>query len=90
LYVDQSVKLKLDQGEKRSVKTGTGVRQGCCLSPILFNVYSEYLAKEAVTGFGDFKIGQVIHTVKYADELVLLTKEEMVLQGMIDRVIEIV
>jgi ABC-type cobalamin/Fe3+-siderophores transport system ATPase subunit len=27
--------------------------------------------------------------VKYADELVLLTKEEMVLQGMIDRVIEI-
>jgi hypothetical protein len=32
------------------------------------------------TGFGDFKIGgQVINTVKYADDLVLLAKEEMVL-----------
>jgi hypothetical protein len=33
-------------------------------------------------GFGDFKIGgQVICTVKYTDDVVLLAKEEMVLQG---------
>jgi hypothetical protein len=32
--------------------------------------------------------GQVIHTVKYADNLVLFAKEETVVQGMIDRVIE--
>jgi hypothetical protein len=39
---------------------------------------------------GDFKIGrQIIHTVKYADYLVLLTKEEKVLQDMIDKLIEI-
>jgi hypothetical protein len=39
---------------------------------------------------GDFKRGiQVIHTVDFADDLVLLAKEETVLQGMIDRVIEI-
>jgi hypothetical protein len=44
--------------------------------------FSTYIAntKEAVEGFGDFKIGeQVIRTVKYADDLVLLAKEEMVL-----------
>jgi len=35
---------------------------------------------------GDFKLGQVIRTVKYAD--VLLAKEETVLQGMIDRLTE--
>jgi hypothetical protein len=29
LYMDQSVKLRLDQGETRSVKIGRGVRQGC-------------------------------------------------------------
>jgi hypothetical protein len=39
---------------------------------------------------GDFKIGgKIIHTVKYADELVLLAKEEKMLQDMIDKVIEI-
>jgi hypothetical protein len=37
-------------------------------------------------GFGDFKIGgQIIHTVKQADDLVLLAKEEKVLQDMIDK-----
>ena len=42
-------------------------------------------AKEALEGFGDFKIGgQIIHTVKYADDLVLLAKEEKVLQDMIN------
>jgi hypothetical protein len=49
-----------------------------------------YLTKEALEGFGDFKIGgQVICTVKYADDLVLLAKEETVLQGMSDRLIQI-
>jgi hypothetical protein len=64
-----------------------GVRQGSCLSPILFKLYSEYLTKEAVGGFGYVKLGQIFRTVKYADELVLLAKEENVLQGMIDRLI---
>jgi putative lipoic acid-binding regulatory protein len=90
LYMEQSVKIRLDQEETRSVKIGRGVRQGCCLSPILFKLYSEYLTMEALEGFGDFKIGQVIRTVKYADDLVLLAMELTVLQGMIDRLIEIV
>jgi len=72
------------------VKIGRGVRQGCCLSPVLFNLYSECLTKEALEGFGDFKIvGQIIHTMKYADDLVLLAKEGNVLQKMIDKLIEI-
>ena len=32
LYMDQSVKLRLDQGETRNLKSGRRVRQGCCLS----------------------------------------------------------
>jgi hypothetical protein len=60
------------------------------LSPTLFKLYSEYLINEALEGFGDFKIGgQIIHTVKYADGLVLLAKKEKVLQDMIDKLIEI-
>ena len=51
------VKLRLNQGETDSVKIGRGVRQGCCMSPILFNLYGEYLMKEALAEVGDFKIG---------------------------------
>jgi len=90
LYMTQSVEVRLNRGETRSLKIGRGVRQGCCLSPILFNLYSECLTKEALEGFGDFKIGgQIIQTVKYADDLVLLAKEVKVLQEMIDKLIEI-
>jgi hypothetical protein len=48
------------------------------------------LPRKLFEGFGDFKIGgQVIRTVKYADDLVLLAWEEKVLQGMVDRLSEI-
>ena len=47
------------------------------LSPILFNLYSECLTKEPLDGSEDFNIaGQIIQTVKCADEKVL--------QGMIN------
>ena len=59
------------------------------MSPILFNLYSECLTKEALDGLGDFNIeGKIIQTVKYADDLVLMAKEEVVLQGTIDKLIE--
>jgi len=46
--------------------------------------------KEPVDGLGDFNIGgHIIQTVKYADYLVLMAKEETVLQGMIDKLIAI-
>jgi hypothetical protein len=74
----------------KSVKIGRGVRHGCCYSPLLFNLYSEYVTQEALEGLGDFKVGgQIVRTVKYSDDLVLLAKEEIVLQGMIDKLIEV-
>jgi len=89
VYTAQSVKVQLNQEETRSVKFGR-VKQGCCLSPIPFNLYSKCLIKEALEGFGDFKIGgQIIHIVKYAYDLVILAKEEKVLQDMIGKLIEI-
>ena len=53
LYMAQSVKVQMTWGEKRSVKIG----RGCCLSPILFTLYSECHTKEGLKGFGDFTIG---------------------------------
>jgi len=39
------------------VEIGRGVREGCCMLPILFNLQEEYLMKKAVTDVADFKIG---------------------------------
>ena len=63
------VKLHLNQGETDSVKIGRWVRQGNCMSPILFNLYAEYLMKEALAEVGDFKIGgRIINKVWFADD----------------------
>ena len=86
LYMAQSVTVQMNRGKIRSVKIGRGVRQGHCLSPILFNLYNECLTKEALEGFGDLKVGgQIINTLKYAGALLSQAKEEKVLQDMIDK-----
>jgi predicted nucleotidyltransferase len=60
------------------------------LSPLLFNLHGEYVTQEAVEGHGDFKVGgQIISMVRYSDDLVLLAKEETILQSMIDKLIEV-
>ena len=52
-------------------------------------MYSECLTKEALDGLGDFNTGgQIIQTVKYVDDLVLMAKEETVLRGMTVKLIE--
>jgi hypothetical protein len=62
LYMNQKAKLRL---ETRSMQIGRGVGQGCCLSPMLFNLYSEFITNEALDGLGDFNIGgQIIQAVK--------------------------
>jgi hypothetical protein len=53
-------------------------------------LYSESFTKEILYGLGDSNFGgQIIQTVKYADDVLLIAKEETVLQGMIDKLIEI-
>ena len=52
---------------------------------ILFNLSSKYLTKEVLEVYGHLAIRRhVICSVKYADDLVLLAKAQMVLQHMID------
>jgi hypothetical protein len=53
-------------------------------------LYSKYLTIGALESFGDFKIGeQVTGSVKYAEYLVLLAREEGVLQDITERLTEI-
>ena len=89
LYLGQSVKVRLNNGETKKVKIGRGVRQGCCISPILFNLYGEMLIGEALEGLGTFKIGgRVIKNVKFADDLDLIARSQEELQEMMNRLVD--
>lgn len=76
------LKYEWNKETKKVVKTGIWVGQGCCLSPSLFSSYRNYIIKEALEGFWDFKRGgQIIHIMIQANELVLLAEEGMQNQG---------
>jgi hypothetical protein len=63
------------------MKIGRGVRQACCLSQIIYKLFSEYLNNEAFEGFGNLG-EQVIRTVNWADDIVTLIREETVLNDL--------
>jgi hypothetical protein len=50
LYMAQSVKVRLKRGETRSVKTGRGVRQGCCLHQICSTFTANALTRQLSKG----------------------------------------
>ena len=47
LYANQEAKVRTEYGDTESFSIGKGVRQGCVLSPYLFNLYSEYTMRQA-------------------------------------------
>lgn len=64
------------------------VRQGCVLSPILVNLYSEELFKEAFEYIGErIQInGVLINNLRYADGTVLITNSNLGVQAHFDRI----
>ena len=82
LYVDQEATVRAGYETTDWFQIGKGVRQGCILSPCLFNLYAEYIMRnarldEAQTGI---KIaGRNINNFRYADITTLMaeSKEEL-------------
>ena len=49
LYAQQEATVRTGHGTTDWLKLGKGVCQGCMLSPCLFNLYAEYIMKNAQT-----------------------------------------
>ena len=82
--------LELDM-EQDWFQIGKGVRQGCILSPCLFNFYAEYIMRnagldEAQTGIKN--VGRNINNLRYADDTTLMAESEEELKSLLMKVKE--
>ena len=91
IYACQDATVRTIHGTTNWLKTGKGVRQGCILSPCLFNFYAEYIMRnvgldESQTGI---KIaGRNISNITYADDTTLMAESEEELKSLLMRVKE--
>ena len=76
LYAGQEATVKTGHGTDW-LQIGKGVRQGCILTPCLFNLYAEYLMRN--TGLNEAQAGikiagRNVSNLRYADNITLMQK----------------
>ena len=79
LYAGQVVTVRTGQGRTDWFQLGEGVRQGCILSPCLFNLYAVYILRN--TGLDEAQAGvkiagRNINNLRYADDTILMAESE--------------
>ena len=79
LYAGQEAAVRTGHGTTDWFKIGKGVHQGCILSPCLFNLYAEYIMRNA--GLEEAQAGikiarRNISNLRYADDTTLLSESE--------------
>ena len=65
-----------------------GVRQGCILSPCLFNLYAEYIMRNAGLDEAQARIkivGRNINNLRYADDTTFMAESEEELKSLLMR-----
>ena len=82
LYAGQETKVRTGHGTTAWFQIGKGVRQGCILSPCLFNLYAEYIMRNArldEAQAGIKIVGRNINNLRYGDDTTLMeeSKEEL-------------
>ena len=68
---------------------GKGVRQGCILSPCLFNLYAEYIMRNAGLDEAQAGIkiaGRSINNLRYADDTTIMAESEEELKSLLMKV----
>ena len=87
LYWNQTARIKVETEYSEEIKIMQGVRQGCVLSPLLFNVYSEAIFEETILkeNVGIKINGSFVNNLRYADDTVILTGTMHHLQSSLDK-----
>ena len=91
LYGGQGATVRTLHGTIDWFKTGKGVRQGCILSPCLFNLHAENIMQndgldEAQAGIKT--AGRNISSLRYADDTTLMAESEEELKSLLMKVKE--
>ena len=91
LYASQEATVRTRHGTTDWFQIGKGARQGCILSPWLFNFYAEYIMRN--TGLEEAQagikiVGRNINNLRYADDTTLKTEKEEKLKSLLMKVKE--
>ena len=86
LYVGQEATVRTGYRTTDWFQIGKGVHQGCILSPCLFNLYAEYIMRNA--GLEEAKAGikiarRNISNLRYADDTTLMAESEEELKSLL-------
>ena len=79
LYAGQEATVRTGHGTTNWFPIGRGVRQGCILSPCLFNFYAEYIMRNAEleeAQAGILIAGRNTNNLRYADDTTLMAESE--------------
>ena len=86
LYVDQEATVKTGHGTTDWFQIGKGVCQSCILSPCLFNLYAEYIMRNAELDEAQagIKISwRNINNLRYADDTTIMSESEEELKSLL-------
>ena len=91
LYAGQESTVRTGHGTTDWLQIGKRVRQGCILSPCLFNLYAEYIMRN--TGLEEAQAGikiagRNINNLRYADDTTLMVESEEELRSLLMKVKE--
>ena len=84
MYWDQTAAVRVENDTSPFQKIKRGVRQGCVLSPDLFNLYSELIMRNLEDSPGIKVGGKNVNNLRYADDTVLIAENEKDLQNLLD------
>ena len=91
LYAGQEATVRTGHGKTNWFQIGKGVRQGCILSLCLFNLYAEYIKRNAglEEAQAGIKIaGRNINNLRYVDDTTLVAESEEELKSLLIKVKE--